>query len=180
MQLKLKFAALAASILMSATTVVAQSEQPNVVRINPLGALVGLGSVSYERAFSDKSSFVISPTFGFFKSDGDQLSLFGVAAEYRYYFTGLAPEGTYLAPGVGGIFGRIKNDFNERADVRGLNAKIVVGHQWIWKGGFSLDLNAGISYINLKAKEGSSSSFDNSESLNGILPALSIGVGYNF
>jgi len=180
MQMKQRLTAVAVSILMCSATAFAQSEKPNVARINPLGALVGLGSLSYERAFSDKSSFVISPTFGFFKSGGDKLSLFGAAAEYRYYFTGLAPEGTYLAPGVGGIFGKIKNDFDESADVRGLSAKLVVGHQWIWKGGFTLDLNGGISYINLKAKEGSSSSFDNSDALSGILPALSVGLGYNF
>jgi opacity protein-like surface antigen len=180
MQMKQKLTALAVAILMSSTAAFAQSEQPNVVRINPLGALVGLGSLSYERAISDKSSFVVSPTFGFFKSDGDKLSLFGAAAEFRYYFTGLAPEGTYVAPGIGGIFGTIKNDMDERADVRGLSAKLVIGHQWIWNGGFTLDLNGGISYLNLKAKEGSSSSFDNSNALSGILPALSVGLGYNF
>lgn len=178
--MKQKFTSLAVAIFIYSATVTAQSEQPNVVRINPLGALVGLGSLSYERAISNKASFVISPTFGFFKSDGDKLSLYGAAAEYRYYFTGLAPEGTYFAPGIGGIFGTIKNDLGERADVRGLSAKLVVGHQWIWKGGFTLDLNGGVSYLNLKAKEGSSSSFDDSDALSGILPALSVGLGYNF
>ena len=151
-----------------------------MARINPLGALVGLGSLSYERAFSNLSSFVISPTFGFFKSDGDKLSVFGAAAEYRYYFTGLAPEGTYVAPGIGGVVGTIKNDAGERADLRGISAKLVIGHQWIWNGGFTVDLNGGISYINLKAKEGSSSSFNDSDALSGILPALSVGIGYNF
>jgi len=180
MQMKKKLTAVAVGILMCSNAAFAQSERPNVARINPLGALVGLGSLSYERAITNKSSFVISPTFGFFKSGGDRLSLLGAAVEYRYYFTGLAPEGTYLAPGIGGIFGTIKNEFDERADVRGLTSKLVIGHQWIWKGGFSLDLNGGISYINLKAKEGSSSSFDNSDALSGILPALSVGIGYNF
>ena len=180
MQVKKKFSAVAVAILMFSVSAFAQSEQPNVVRINPLGALVGLGSLSYERAISDKSSFVISPTFGFFKSGDERLSLFGAAVEYRLYFTGLAPEGTYFAPGVGGIFGSIKNDFDERADVQGLTAKLVVGHQWIWNGGFSLDLNGGVSYLNLKAKEGSSSSFDDSDALSGILPAFSVGIGYNF
>jgi len=180
MQMKQKFTAVAVAILMCSTAAFAQSEQPNVARINPLGALVGLGSLSYERAVSDKSSFVISPTFGFYKSGGDKLSLFGAAAEYRYYLTGLAPKGTYVAPGIGGIFGTIKNDFGDRADVRGLTTKLVIGQQWIWNGGLSLDLNGGVSYINLKAKDGSSSSFDNSDALSGILPALSVGLGYNF
>ena len=108
------------------------------------------------------------------------MSLFGAAAEYRYYLTGLAPKGTYVAPGIGGIFGTIKNDFGDRADVRGLTTKLVIGQQWIWNGGLSLDLNGGVSYINLKAKDGSSSSFDNSDALSGILPALSVGLGYNF
>ncbi len=180
MFIKRKFTAVAVAILFCSTAAFAQSEQPNVVKINPLGALVGLGSLSYERAISDKGSFVISPTFGFYKSGGDKFSLYGVAAEYRVYFTGIAPEGTYFAPGIGGVIGKIKSDDGDRADVRGLSAKLVIGHQWIWNGGFTLDLNGGISYINLKAKEGSSSYFDNSDALSGILPALSVGIGYNF
>ena len=151
-----------------------------MVRINhPLGALVGLGSLAYERTLSDKGSIVLSPTFGFYKSGDLKLSVYGLSAEYRFYFTGLAPEGTYFAPGAGVVFGTAKDEMDEKATVRGLTAKLIVGHQWIYKGGFTLDLNGGIQYINLSAKDNSSSFNDNS-GLSGILPALSVGIGYNF
>lgn len=174
----MKITFIAAALLMCTTAALAQSEKPNIVRINPLGAFVGLGSLSYERAFNDKNSFVISPQFGFYSNGGDRFSLYGLGAEYRYYFTGTAPEGTYFAPGAGFVIGTAKGDF-ERVDVRGFSAKLVAGHQWIFKGGFALDLNGGISYINLKAKDGSSS-FNDGDAASGIIPALSVGLGYNF
>lgn len=179
MQIKSKIIGTAVAIVMCSTAAFAQSEQPNVVRINPLGAFIGLGNISYERAISNKSSFVISPTFGFFKIDGDRISLFGVGAEYRYYFTGLAPEGTYFAPGVGFVYASYKEDTGEKVSGRGLTTKLVIGHQWIWKGGFTLDLNGGISYVSLKGKEGTDS-FNDVDAVNGILPALAVGIGYNF
>lgn len=177
--MKHKLTACAIAILLTASAAFAQSEKPNVVKINPLGALAGLGSLAYERAITDKSSLVLAPTFGFFKSGGSKLSVYGLGAEYRFYFTGLAPEGTYFAPGVGGVIGTAKDEDNEKATVRGLTAKLVIGHQWIWNGGFTLDLNGGIQYINLNAKDNNSSYNDNGD-LSGILPALSVGIGFNF
>ncbi len=164
-------------------TVKAQDGPKNVVKINPLGIFFGSASVAYERALSEKSSVVIAPSFGYIKSGGSKYTTFGLAAEYRFYLSQSksAPTGWYVGPGASFASGTAKmtdsfNGTNEKVSVSGFSVKGIVGHQWIFNGGFALDLNAGIQYFSLKVK-------DNSEgigSFNGILPALGIAVGYGF
>ncbi len=179
-----------AMILTSTTLCFAQSEdvKPNVVKLNPLGAFFGAANLSYERALSEKSSVVISPSFGFFKTGGFKYTTYGIGGEYRFYFSKskTAPSGMYAGPGAGVTFGtaKISDEFNngeeaEKTNVTGFNARAIIGHQWIWGSGFTLDLNGGIQYLNLKFKD-ETGSFAGSEAFSGILPSLSVAIGYNF
>ncbi len=174
-----------AMILTSTISVFAQTEdvKPNVVKLNPLGALFGAANISYERALNEKSSILIAPSFGFFKTGGFKYTTYGLGAEYRFYFSKsrTAPSGIYAGPGAGVTFGTAKYDDgsgdNDKTNITGFNAKAILGHQWIWSSGFTLDLNGGIQYLNLKFKD---EDFSGNEAFSGILPALSVAIGYNF
>jgi hypothetical protein len=174
-----------AAILLFSTAIFAQSDvQPNVVKINPLGAFFGSANLGFEHALNEKSSVVILPSFGFLKSGGFKYTTFGIGAEYRFYFTGTAPEGTYVAPGASAQFGTAKVEDGEGGDasktnISGFAAKAVIGHQWIWNSGFVLDLNGGIQYLNFNFKD-KTGDFAGQNALSGILPTLNVSIGYNF
>lgn len=174
-----------AAIFLFSTAAFAQSEVlPNVVKINPLGAIFGAASLGYERALNEKSSIVILPSFGFLKSGGFKYTTIGLGAEYRIYFTGSAPRGTYVAPGASAQFGTAKIDNGDgsgdsKTNISGFTVKAIIGHQWIWRSKFVLDLNGGIQYINLSFKD-KSGDFAGANALSGIVPALSVSIGYNF
>ncbi|MGN6803378.1 MAG: DUF3575 domain-containing protein [Ginsengibacter sp.] len=172
------------SLILFSAMVFAQSDvKPNVIKVNPLGALVGSANLGYEHALNEKSSIVLLPTVGFLKSGGLKYSSFGLGAEYRIYFTGTAPRGTYVAPGISAYFGTAKfNDSstdNAKTNISAFAGKAIIGHQWIWKSGFVLDLNGGIQYIKYNFKD-KSGDFANAVAFSGVLPALSVSIGYNF
>ena len=161
----------------------AQDEYQNVVKLNPLGALFGSANLAYERALSEKSSVVIAPSFGMLKSGGFKYTTFGLGAEYRFYFSKEkeAPMGFYAAPGVGFSFGQAKIDDiygdgeDSKTNITAINAKGVIGYQWIFGSGFTVDLNGGLQYVKFKFK---SDGFG--IPLSGILPAVGASIGYSF
>lgn len=175
-----------ATIFLISTSVFAQSGvQPNVVKVNPLGALFGSANLGYERALNEKTSVLIAPSFGILKSGGFKYTTYGLGLEYRLYFTGSAPKGTYVAPGAAFAFGtaKIEDSFDgsndQKTNITNFSGKAVIGHQWIWSSGFVLDLNGGIQYTSYKFKD-NSGFFDGADAFSGILPALGLSLGYNF
>ena len=173
------------AIVLFSTAVFAQSDvQPNVIKVNPLGFLIGSANLGYEHALSEQSSIVILPSFGMLKSGGFKYSDYGLGAEYRIYFTGSAPKGTYVAPGASALFGTAKVDYSDgssasKTNISGFSGKAVIGHQWIWNSGFVLDLNGGIQYTSFTFKD-KTGDFAGQAAFSGILPALSVSIGYNF
>jgi hypothetical protein len=163
--------------------------QENVVKINPLAILGGTDLVSYERAFSDKTSGVISAGYGGFKFGSVKYSSVGGGLQYRYYFNEVL-SGWYGAARVSYQSGEVESEtitiggtstdaekFNFSAFGAGLN----IGHQWIWDSGFSLDLNLWASYKSFDYD------FDNAAQeasfnfrVSGILPTFGFGLGYAF
>jgi hypothetical protein len=179
---------LMALALLATVTLHAQkdNDRTQVIKVNPLGAIFGSANLAYEKALGEgATSILLAPSFGFFKSGTFKYTTYGLGAEYRFYFKKEAPEGTYFAPGVGYTFGQAKYEdafgsgADEKTNVGGFAAKGVFGKQWIWGGGFTLDLNGGIQYINLKFAD-SQGIFANSAAFSGILPALGVSIGYAF
>lgn len=158
---------------------IAQDVQ-NVVKINPLGAFLGSANLAYERALTEKSSVVIAPSFGFLKSGGFKYTSFGLGAEYRFYLSKekVAPKGFYAGPGAGFNFGEAKweDDATEKTSFSGFNVKGIIGYQWIWNSGFTLDLNGGIQYLDFKFKD----SDVDGVPLSGVLPTIGFSLGYSF
>lgn len=174
-----------AALFLFSTAIFAQSDvQPNVIKINPLGAFFGSANLGFEHALNEQSSVVILPSFGMLKSAGFKYTTYGIGAEYRFYFTGSAPRGTYVAPGANAVFGTAKiensdGSDNSKTNITGFLAKAVIGHQWIWNSGFVLDLNGGVQYLDLKFKD-KTGDFANVNAFSGILPTLNVSIGYNF
>lgn len=162
----------------------AQDCGSNIAKVNPLGAFFGSAQLAYEKAFNEKNSILVAPSFGFFKSGGFKYTTLGIGGEYRFYFKQDAPQGFYAGPGAGVTFGTVKiEDFTGQGDesktnITGFSVKGIAGYQWILNGGFVLDLNAGIQYLNLKFKDDDGAFAVGAFS--GILPALGFSVGYNF
>jgi hypothetical protein len=173
---------IAVCLLISASVAFAQEGNgKNVIKVNPLGVFFGNASLAYERALTPKSSFVIAPSFGFFKLTGFKYSSYGIGAEYRFYLskTKTSPEGLYVAPGLGYTGGSVKDeDFGDKTNFGAFYAKGVLGHQWIWDSGFVLDLNGGIQYTSFSYSD-DSGNFSTLKA-SGILPALGLSLGYNF
>jgi hypothetical protein len=163
-----------------------KGQTQNVIKANPLGLFFGSANIAYERALGEKSSVVIAPSFGSFKLSGFKYSSFGFGAEYRLYLgSSTAPAGTYFAPGLGYTTGKVKvDDFSgsgsePEAKFGAFVGKVVIGKQWIWGGGFTLDLNGGIQYLNYSYSDNTNSVFGGL-SASGILPALGLSIGYAF
>jgi hypothetical protein len=156
--------------------------KPNVIKVNPLGIVVGQASVAFEHAIGEKNSVVIAPTFGGYKLAGFKYSAFGIGAEYRFYIsnTKTAPAGFYAAPGLGFNSGKVKeSSSNTEAKFTTFNVKAVIGNQWIFPSGFVIDLNGGIQYGTYKYTDNSSSVFSGLKA-SGVFPALNFSLGYNF
>jgi hypothetical protein len=152
----------------------------NVIKVNPLGLLIGQASIAFEHAINEKSSFLIAPTFGGFNFGGVKYTQFGGGAEYRFYLSksAEAPKGFYAAPGVGFNSGSVKVDNGDKTNFTSFAVKGIIGNQWIFGSGFVLDLNGGIQYSSFKYKD-ESGVFSGLKG-NGIFPTLGFSLGYNF
>jgi hypothetical protein len=175
---------LAFAVMVTATSTFAQKEdvKPNIVKLNPLGFAFGSGSIAYERALSEKNSFVIAPTFGGFNFGGFKYTSFGAGGEYRFYLsnTKTAPAGFYAAPGVGFSTGKIKETgTSDKASFTSFNVKGVVGNQWVLNSGFVVDLNGGLQYSSFSYSDNNNSVFSGLKG-SGVFPALAVAIGYNF
>jgi Protein of unknown function (DUF3575) len=154
----------------------------NVIKVNPLGLIFGQASLGYERAISEKSSFVIAPSFGGFKLGGFKYNQFGLGAEYRFYLskTKMAPEGFYAAPGAFFSSGKVQESATDtKVNFTSFGGKAVIGNQWIFKSGFVIDLNGGIQVSSFKYKDNNSSVFSGLKG-SGVFPALAFSIGYAF
>lgn len=149
------------------------------IKINPLGAIFGAANLAYEKTLSENTSVLIAPSFGMLKLSGFKYTTYGLGAEYRFYISKnhVAPEGMYVAPGAGFSFGQAKyEDDHDKTKTTGFNIKGVLGYQWIWESGFTLDLNGGIQYTSFSFRD---DEFD-AIPFSGILPALGVSIGYSF
>ena len=172
---------LVATFILAFSSTKAQDEK-NVIKINPIGLILGSANIGYERAIGQKSSIMIAPSYGYISSSGEKYTVYGLGLEYRFYLSGskYAPHGWYVGPGLEFAGGSAKSTDSygntDKVDVKGFSIKAIAGHQWIFRGGFALDLNAGVQYVNLDAAENN----QGIGNFNGVLPTLAFGIGYAF
>lgn len=156
----MKKISLAAVLLAVAVTgAFAQKSEPvSIVKVNILSPLVRTFSGFYERKIAPSASVQLGLSYTGAEIDDVQLRGWSIAPEFRFYAGKKeAMEGIYVAP-----FVRIGNfevsDELAKADLRTLGGGLIVGHQWIFTKGLTLDVFLGPSYSSgkLKLTEGQS------------------------
>jgi len=172
--------------LLSTNTIFAQE---NAIKINPLAILGGTDLVSYERAFSDNTSGIISAGYGGFKIADVSYKSVGGGLQYRYYFDE-ALNGWYVGAIAGYQSGDVESESitidgssvdSSKFNFTAIGAGAKAGFQWLWDSGFTLELNLGVSYKSFKYDFDNASQeaeFDFSSS--GVLPTFGFGLGYAF
>ncbi len=73
----------------------------NLIKINPLSLIAATGSFAYERVLNEQMSGQLGFLFTRYSgriTDGRTLSGFAITPEFRYYLTGAAPQGFFVAP----------------------------------------------------------------------------------
>ena len=142
--------------------------QSNVIKANPIGFVYGIANVSYERAFADKQSIMLSGSY--FKSDEVQdvsaVTAIGANITYNYYLlSDNASKGLYIGPGVG-MFSI--SDTATKKSVLTVTGK--VGYQWILWDHFAIDIYGQYVYLTKDTFPGLERSI--------ISPGLSIGYAW--
>ncbi len=128
----------------------------NTIKINPLSALFRTGSVFYEHKVSEKASVQLGAAFTGLKIDDTRFSGFSITPEYRIYPKGNALSGLYVAP-----YARYQNfsvkDEEAKGSYSSIGGGLLVGRQWVYNSGFTLDLFFGPAYNagKIKAEAGS-------------------------
>lgn len=165
--------------------------QEQSIKVNPVGIIFG-GSydlVSYERKVSEHSTVGGGLGITSFTFDDSKYKGFGGSLFYRYYLK-TALKGFYVSPHASFSGGNAKYDvyFANNGKYAGenkdqftgfvLGAK--AGYQWVFKGGFALDLNAGAAYTSFSYKADSRVLDVSSKKSNGVVPSLGLGLGYSF
>ena len=150
----------------------AQAEMPNVIKINPLSLAFGNFNLAYQRALSDASAIQIGANY-WYNILGTKVSGLGARGAYQFFITNRAkpaPEGFYIGPQMS--VNRVNvTETGEKVTTVGIG--LMLGYQWIWDSGVTLDLGAGPMYQ--FANEST-----NDESVEGFLPNITIAIGYNF
>ncbi len=155
----------------------------NAIKANPLGLLLGIGKINYEKKLSDSRSAQLGVSYFNYGNSGDRLSGLGIIPEYRFYIKDDAIDGFYVAPFLKyNNFTVTDGDFKGALNIYSGGAK--AGMQWLLgkKDNFIIDLAFGGSYsdYNLKVKTGSDTSFDSEDLLSGIGLELNFSIGFAF
>jgi hypothetical protein len=138
------------------------------IKVGPFGFILGFYNATYERKLKDKSSFTVGARFSNFDLEVDEFTSFGFNASYRIYFKE-AITGPYFAPGIS--FG--SNSSETTDSFSNIRPGAVVGWQWIFGGGFMMDLNIGAGY-RLGFGDNVNADFD------GVRPNFQYSIGYAF
>jgi len=126
-------------------------EVKNTIKINPLSALLSTGSVFYERKVNEGMSAQLGVAYTGVKLDDTKFSGLAITPEVRFYIKKHAPTGMYAAP-----FLKYQNytvsDHTDKGSYTSFGGGALMGHQWVYNSGFTLDLFFGPSYNNGKYK----------------------------
>lgn len=161
------------------------AEKKNTLKANPMGLIIGLGKINYERKLGDASSAQLGVSYFSYSSDGTSFSGLGLLPEYRFYVTKEALDGFYLAPFMKYNNFTLKNDEEDfKGSLNAYRFGAKAGFQWLMgkRKSFVMDLAFGGKYsdFNLKVKEGSEDDFDNENLFQGFSPELHFAIGYAF
>ncbi len=164
---------------------ISQDTKKNIVKINALGLVYGLGSLIYERQFSEDFTVSVTPSAGVINTTGFDYRTYGVGTEFRYYLLPrkAAPKGLHIGVGGNALFGNAVYDqsfgnYYIKTKITGFNAYSNVGYQLFYKKHFVADIAGGFQYVQFKFKDSGGITFGTA--YNGFLPNAVLSVGYAF
>lgn len=167
--------------VLGALSVSAQDgEKMNNIKVNIFSPLVRTASIFYERKLGEATSAQLGLFYTGFSSDGVMLRGFGITPEFRFYPGAKGSmEGFYLAP-----FARYQN-FNISDDVsKGtlstIGGGLLIGGQWIFGRGISLDAFIGPSFNVGNTKVTSGTAIEEPGGASGFGVRAGVAVGFAF
>ncbi len=164
--------------LLILTNAKAQDEK-NTIKINPLSALIGVGSVFYERKVDENSSIQLGVAYTGLKLDDVKFNGVAITPEYRFYFKQKAISGVYVAPYLRYQNYNVKSG-NDEGSYNSIGGGALIGRQWVYGSGFTLDLFFGPSYNSgdYKVKSGTEPEFKGGIDGIGIRTGIALGFGF--
>jgi hypothetical protein len=172
---------IAVALLVSLVASAQDGQKKNLVKVNMLSPIVRTGSFFYERKISSNSSLQLGVFYTGSKMDDLKLRGFGITPEFRYYASEKgAMEGFYLGP-----FLRYQSyelsELNNKGKLNTFGGGLLIGKQWIFTKGISVDIFAGPSYNSgtVKVTNGTDN-FDLPGGLNGfgVRAGLTVGIAF--
>ena len=162
-----------------------QTEQKNILKVNPLSFLVATGSAFFEHKIDDKHSWQLGLAYVGFTSLSIKYSGFNITPEYRIYFHKDAISGMYVGP-----FLRYQNYSlkdtesvdNYTYSYTSFGGGCVFGRQWIYRSGMVFDLFAGPSFNSgkIKVTSGSGTLKEPGLGLDGFGIRIGMAFGFGF
>lgn len=167
----------------------------SIIKLNPLSLVQGTFSASFEKTLTERRSFLINADYHSERDFTDRYTGIGLNAEYRFYgiipsLSKPAPEGFFAGPTAGIRLIRYVDitdpEFNESYQV--LQVGGVAGYQWLPKskdGVQRFSVEGSIGLLAGFSVGSDAAGFDEDFGLgsrfnSGIVPVLSISVGYVF
>lgn len=175
------------SILGSSTLFAQDTEtekgKMNSFKARPIGLIIGLGKIAYERKLNDHGSIQLGLAYFDYNFDSFGFSGIGITPEYRIFVTGDAIDGFYIAPFLSYDALTVKGDDTKATGYRyGGGAK--AGFQWLLgkRESFVIDLAFGGRYVDFgyKVENGSNDDFEDSSFLTGFRPDITFAIGFAF
>jgi Protein of unknown function (DUF3575) len=144
-------------------------------------------AVAWEFKVAKKQSIQVELLPIFFKRYNEKTNGIGVALSYRKYISqnkdGI--QGIYFSPAI--KISTLTESYGSSRNykISHSNMSILFGKQWVYKSGFSLDINGGIGYFRFNENSDYYNTYPTgprpTEYINyGITPNLNIKVGYAF
>ncbi len=172
------------------SSVYAQSEgssdpvKANAFKANPLGLIIGIGKINYERRLSASTSVQLGASYFSYGNNDGSFSGLGLIPELRWYVGGHALEGFYVAP-----FAKYRNfsvkdkDDGSKYSVNVYGGGAKAGMQWLMgkKDNFIMDLAFGGKYQDFNYREeDNEGAVDIDNFLSGFSPELHFAIGFAF
>ena len=152
----------------------AQSEK-NTLKINPISALLRTGSVFYEHKLSEKTSVQLGAAYTGMKISDTKFSGLALTPEFRFYPKQNALNGLYTAAFLRYQDYRVKDEESTaKGSYSSFGGGVLLGRQWIYSSGFTLDLFFGPSFNSGKVKADDGS---NEPEINSAIDGLGLRAG---
>jgi hypothetical protein len=141
----------------------ATKAQSTVVKLNWLSLPLSIVNVGFEMAISDGGSVMIQPWYWLGGKQGDlKYSGLGANVDYRWYPSGTAPKGFFLAPGFRYMSLNMTDEnwinintgatSEAKGSLTGIGGGLCLGGQFIFGDVVTLDLYGGPGYMSYNAK----------------------------